>query len=415
MLSMLFEPQSDNLLLTAAGRAWLGRFAEGDRPMVRQLTEALSLVSLQEFERTLQLTIEKLADDGSEPLALYSAREVPPNSDLSFRNGGNGLDSVAAGSDVGSEARVAHVVRQICRTQSNRLLRQPSIENLLKRRVRQIVVVDDLIGSGGRICAYLTQLWNDLTIKSWWSYKLIGFTVVAYAGTAEGIRRVRQHPCKPNVQIHRYCPTLDGLPWPREQRRRARQLCMDYADGNSLKGWPLGFESSAALLVFEHGCPNNVPGIFWANSKHSTNGWQPLFAGRASTAEVASVFPPELTSRTPVSVLLTAGQPRVAGVLSEVVDRPLRSEIVVLLALLGRGIRRVDAIAHATGLEVKACEALLETCVAAGFISPRRRLTDVGAAELAGIRGAAPPRINRILKLGEDSYYPRSLRGRIVG
>jgi hypothetical protein len=412
---MPFELQSENLLLTASGRAWLGRFAEANRPMVRQLTEALLLVSLQEFERTLQRTIETFANDCSEPVALYSAREVPSNSNLSFRNGGNGLDSVAAGSDVGSEARVAHFVRQLCRTQSNQLLRQPSIEKLLNSRVRHIVVVDDLIGSGGRIYNYLTQLWNDSTIKSWWSYKLISFTVVAYAGTAEGVRHVRQHPCKPNVEIHRYCPTLNGLPWPLERRRQARRLCLNYFDANVLKGWPLGFGDSAALLVFEHGCPNNVPGIFWANSKNSTNGWQPLFPGRASSADVASVFPPELKSRTPISVLLTAGQPRVAGALSEVVDRPLRSEIVVLLALLGRGIKRVDAIAHATGLEVKACEVLLETCIAAGFVSPRRRLTDVGAAELAGIRDATPPRINRILKLGEDSYYPRSLRGRIVG
>lgn len=412
---MPFEPKSPNLLLTERGRTWLEQFAEADRPMIRQLTDALSLVSVQEFERTLQRSIEKLAKDSSGPAALYAAREVPRDSSLGFRNGGSGLDSVSTGSDVGSEARVAHVVRQLCRTQPSRLLRQPSIESLLEQRVHHVVVVDDLIGSGERTRAYLDQLWSDSTTKSWWSYKKVRFTVVAYAGTAEGVRHVRQHPCKPDVEVHRYCPTLDGLPWPREQRRLARRLCKNYAGNYALRGWQLGFKSSAALLVFEHGCPNNVPNIFWADSKDSAEAWQPLFPGRASTAETASVFPPELASRTPVSVLLSAGQKRVAKALSTVLDRPLSKETVIVLALLGRGINRMEAFAHATSLGVKECQVLLEACIESGLVSPRRRLTEAGAAELAGIANAAAPRTNRILELGEDCYYPLSLRGRTVG
>lgn len=412
---MTFAPQSPNLLLTEHGRAWLQQFSKEHHPLVRQLTDALALVSTQEFERTLQRSIEKLANNSAAPVALYAAREVPRKSKLNFRNGGSGLDSVAEGSDLGSEARVANIVRQLCRSHRGRLLRQPSIESLLEHRVHEVIVVDDIIGSGKRARSYLDQLWNDSTTKSWWSYKKIRFTVLAYAATADGVRNVARHPCKPVVEVHRYCPTVDGLPWPREQLRAAKQLCKSYANRYELRGNSHGFGNTAALLVFEHGCPNNVPSIFWADSKSTSMAWQPLFPGRALVAETASVFPPELATRTPVSVLLAAGQARVAGTLSSVVQRPLPQNLVITLALLGRGINRVEAIAEATNLTVEGCKLLLEDCIATGLVSPRRRLTDAGATELRGIATAAKPRRSGVLELGDDCYYPKSLRDRSVG
>ncbi|QIM50235.1 hypothetical protein G9Q38_14285 [Pusillimonas sp. DMV24BSW_D] len=412
---MAFEPQSPDLLLTALGRTWLEQFTKEHHPLIRQLTDALALVSTQEFERTLQRSIEKLVKDCDGPVALYAAREVPSNSKLDFREGGSGLNSVYTGSDLGSEARVASLLRQLCRTQKGHLLRQPSIESLLQHRVHDVIIVDDVIGSGRRIWGYLDQLWNDSTTKSWWSYKKIRFTVLAYAGTTHGVNRVSRHPCKPNVQVHRYCPTVEGLPWPRKQLSVTKQLCRSYSEKYALRASHLGFGNTAALLVFEHGCPNNVPNIFWADSKRADMGWQPLFPGRAAVAETASVFPTELAARTPVSVLLAARQERVAGTLSSVMQRPLPQNIIITLALLGRGIHRVEAIAHATNLSVDECKLLLETCVAQGLISPRRRLTDAGVAELKGIATAVKPRMNDVLKLGEDCYYPKSLRDRSVG
>ena len=276
---MTFEPQSPNLLLTERGRAWLEQFNKEHHPLVRQLTDALALVSTQEFERTLQRSIEKLANDSAVPVALYAAREVPRNSKLGFRKGGSGLNSVDTGSDLGSEARVASLVRQLCRAHKGRLLRQPSIESLLEHRVHEVIVVDDIIGSGSRTWSYLDQLWNDSTTKSWWSYKKIRFTVLAYAGTVEGLRHVSRHPCKPIVDVHRYCPTLGVLPWTQQQLRAAKQLCRSYANKYELRGSYQGFGNTAALLVFEHGCPNNVPNILWADSQNTGMGGQGVVRG----------------------------------------------------------------------------------------------------------------------------------------
>lgn len=412
---MLLEPQSPNLLVTEFGQKWLEQFDKTDRPMVRQLTDALALVSTQEFERTIQRSIQNLTKDIDGLVALYAAREVPRDTKLNFRKGGSGLNSVSEGSDLGSEARVANIVRQMCRALGDRLLRQPSIESLRERRVSHIVVIDDIIGSGRRTRDYLDQLWNDATNKSWWSYKKIRFTVVTYAGTAEGVRYLSEHPCKPEVKFHRHCPTIDALPWPRAQIRLAKDLCRRYSDSYTLKGNYLGFGSTASLLVFEHGCPNNTSNIFWADSKSKSSTWKPLFPGRASVPETASVFPAEIATRAPISVLLSAGQARVAGALSLVIRRPLSQNFVIILALLARGINRDEAIAHATNLDVSQCKLLLEACIESGLVSPRRRLTEAGMAELKGIATAAKSRIGLNIQLGEDSYYPKSLRSHVVG
>ncbi len=406
--------QSSHLLLTERGMLWLEQFAEHDRALVRQLTEAISLVSVMELERALQRLVERFSSNSAGPLALYSVREVPKNGGLNFRHGGNGLDAVASGSDIGSEGRIAHITRQICRTQTSQLLRQPDIDTLLKKRVRNIVVVDDIIGSGERALSYLQELWKDPSIKSWWSYGKVRFTVLAYAATEAGIRRVQSHPCKPHVEIHRHCPVLKNLPWRRELKRKVTDLCMRYARTKKLRGAPLGFGQTGALLVFEHGIPNNVPNIFWAYSQ-DPSAWLPLFPGRAATAEIASVFPSELAAREPVSVLLAAGAERMAEALPTVADRPLAPDMVVLLSLLRRGLNRLEAVADATGMTSTECSLLLERCIEAGLVSPKRRLTEKGAAELAGMAHAAPARGYRKLPLGEDSYYPRSLRGRIAG
>ena len=407
--------RSNQLLLTEQGEAWLSQFKERDRADVRGLTEALTLVSVSEFERKLKDAIEKLASETAGPVALYTTREVP-RGDLEFRQGGSGLDAVAAGSDTGSEARVAHIVRQICRTQPDKLLRQPSIEELLKHRVDRIVLVDDIVASGTRTWKYLEQLWRDPSVRSWWSYKKITFDVVAYAGTSQGVRRVRLHPSKPVVHLHRHCPTIQGLPWKPSLRRQALTLCERYAEEFHLpRHYSLGFGEVGALLVFEHSCPNNVPAIYWANTKSNRNSWQPLFVHKAVTGELGTVFPDELVAHTPISVLLNAGQERIAKALRNVIDRPLSAQMILILSLLGRGVHRREALAHATGLTAKQCSILLESCIEARLISPTLRLTDTGHAELAGLKNSPSAETRRVPALGDDVYYPNSLRVRIAG
>lgn len=404
-----------HLLLTRQGEAWLEFFDEPDRPLIRELTGALSLVSLTEFERSLaKLVFEVVAE--SRTVAIYSAREFEEC--LSFDGEDDdcesGLDAAPRGGDIGSEGRTAHIARQIRRSASTKFVVHPSISKLRDGTVDHIVVIDDILGTGNRCSAYLDQLWKYATIKSWWSYKLIKFSVVAYAGTEDAIRLVQRHRCQPQVHVHRYCPTISSLPWPPQRRTAALAVCNKYANQWRIR-YPLGYKKTASLLVFEHGCPNNVPSIFWGQAVKGPEDWRAIFEGRSTAGGTSTAFPGEFEASTPVSALISAGQHRLAAALSSVVDRPLSARMLLVLSLVWKGRRRSETLAHATGLTVNDCNELLETCIAAGFISPLRRITSAGIAELKGAINARGLRLNPVPPVGNDVYYPVALRSRISG
>jgi len=408
---------ANHLLLTARGTAWLNSFDEPDRPLVRELTGALSLVSLTEFERSLANLILDVASR-SGTVALYSAREVGIGG-LSFEedsgNSESGLDATPRGADIGSEGRTAHIARQICRNAPEKFVLQPSISQLRERRVERIIVIDDLLGSGSRCTSYLQALWKYATVKSWWSYKLIKFSVVAYAATEDAEKFVRRHHSLPSVHVHRYCPTISSLSWPPRRRTAARALCNKYGKRWKLRFPSLGYKKTASLLVFEHGCPNNVPAIFWAEAERGPDAWHPVFEGRSTSGSVASAFPHEFEADTPVNVLVAAGQRQLAASLPAAADRPLSANTLVVLSLLWKGRRRMETLADATGLTAKECGELLEACIRSGYATPLRRITDVGLAEIRGALAAKTLRQNPVAGPGQDLYYPRALRDRTSG
>lgn len=404
-----------HLLLTPQGEAWLEFFDEPDRPLIRELTGALSLVSLTEFERSLTKLVREVAAE-SRAVAIYSAREFEEC--LSFDGEDDdcesGLDATPRGADIGSEGRTAHIARQIRRSAPTKFVVHPSISKLRAGTVDHIVVIDDILGTGNRCSTYLEQLWKYATIKSWWSYKLIKFSVVAYAGTEDAVHLVRRHRSRPQVHVYRYCPTISSLPWPPQRRTAARAVCRKYANRWRID-YSLGYKKTASLLVFEHGCPNNVPSVFWGEAARGPLNWRAIFEGRSTAGGTSSAFPPEFEAGTPVSALISAGQHRLAAALPSVGDRPLSARILLVLSLIWKGRRRLETLAHATGLTVDDCNALLESCIAAGFISPLRRITSAGLAEVKGAMNARGQRKNPVPPAGNDVYYPLALRSRISG
>lgn len=402
-----------HLLLTDIGEDWLRNFAEGDRPAARELVAALSLVSHNEFERGLNRLVVGLAQEVTGAVALYGARELPNGLNLEPTAPAS-VDATPRGGDIGSEGRVASLIRGICRSRPRKLLNHPTLNELRQQRVDVVLVLDDFIGSGERCTEYLNAVWEYPSVKSWVSYKAMRFVVAAYAGASDGIRRVQRHPAHPSVEVVRHCPTVKGLIWEQSRIDRVHNLCHRYAKVKKLYGPPLGYQDTGALLVFEHGCPNNAPAVLWAASKNDAE-WQPLFSARSVEASMLSAFPPEIARRDPVHSLVEAGQKRMAGSMRHVIERPLPADIIVALTLIWRGRRRKESIADATGLTAREVENLLERCIAAGLISPLHRITGIGEKEIRGIRASTASSATARVALGSDEYHPTALRSRIGG
>lgn len=398
---------ANHLLLTEQGERWLRNFEESDRGIARDLASALLLVSHNAFEREITALINQVAEGIDGPIALYAAREV--ESDCRILDESE-IDATPRGSDIGSEGRVASIIRNLVRRSPARFLNHPSLDELRMRRADAIFVVDDFIGSGKRCSEYIGALWQSRSLRSWVSYHRLKLMAVAFSGTSEGIVRVEQHACHPLVHIARHCPTITNLHWKNARIEAAKDLCRKYGRRARLN-WIYGFGGTVALLAFEHGCPNNVPAIFWGESTAGRD-WIPLFKANRVDETQASTFPPELHNPSPVSMLIEAGQQRLASALAQNMRHPLTDKETLTLALFAKGKTRDETVANSLGLPPREATALVERCIEAGWITPRRRITEAGLAELRGITNISLRRPGGLPDIGEEAYYPTALRGR---
>jgi hypothetical protein len=209
-----------------------------------------------------------------------------------------------------------------------------------------------------------------------------------------------------SLVYNRVCPTIRSLPWAQQLKSKVENLCESYGARTSEGWYPLGYKNSGATLVFEHGCPDNVSPILWASSTPECP-WQALFPARSVLSPEDSAFPPEIIRRDPLTLLVEAGQKRLA----EQIQRPvfISRDTLLVLAYAAKGIRRTSALSFATGMDKDSCEDLVQSCVSWGFLTTRLRLTRSGLAEIEAAR-RNHPKLSQVASIGEDVYYPVMLR-----
>lgn len=412
------------LIYTEQGKRWLRQFDDLDQEIAIQFANSLTLISHTEFRRKLEQNLEEAARDVEGPVALFAIRELPKSAPEQWMTpqpmpffgctvaspDGRSVSAVDATSDLGSEAIVAQIIRQLARSNPTKFLNHPTLAEMRDRRCRAIFLVDDFIGSGNRVRDFLASLWLEPTILSWWSTKHIAFHVIAYSATESGMKSVEKHKSKPIVRIHRDATSFDTLPTKPEKRDAIKTLCREYGR-RALKGrknmW-FGYKQGMCSIVFEHGCPNNTPAILW-DFKDGDPGWTGLFPHRTVSVEIASVFPLEIVRGDSVTLLMEMGQGKLAksGALSRTGETG--KVILLVLAMIAKGHRKRSAICFATGLNSKDCERIVERCIKWKFLSPQRRITPQGLAELNAARKCRVLE-KATVERGTDYYYPRQLR-----
>ncbi len=229
------------LIHTQQGKKWLKQFDLIDQDIAILIANNLTLVSHMEFERNLVSKLEKIASTITGTIGFFAIRElnkkkvnkmgvrcpIPFYEQVSSYDG-KSINAISLSADQGSEARVAHIIRQFCKSNPQKYLNHPTLETLKRNKSDAIIFVDDLIGSGGRSCDFLDAFMLEPTIVSWLSGKQIEFYIVAYSGIEKGINMVKKHKSKPQVQIYKPTPTFDSLPWDKNRKERVRKLCEDY-------------------------------------------------------------------------------------------------------------------------------------------------------------------------------------------
>lgn len=398
---------------------WVGQFDPPDQVTAAQLLGEIMTVSADELTRGLREKVLAIAEQHDGPLGLITERHIrkQPKSgvDRMFKERrsrprrayGYGPRPVAQGKrsapETGSEGIIATLITGLARADPKRFVDHPGPDKIRENKIRAFVIVTDFIGSGKRVEDNLEAAWKVRSFKSWCSSGHLSFAVASYSGTQLGVARLERHRSKPTIALVRGCPTVNDLDY--ESRDRIIDFCERHA-AKRLKNdrTALGYGDAGALIVFDHGIPNNAPLVLHTKWSRFT----PLFPRRSTAmvgdarGETAREVEIERSLRRLREKRL-AKAPRFTGIPENEQDRML------VLTALKRRPRTALAVSARTGLPVVEVDALVARALTDGYLDERCRLTQSAYDALAFLRTSdAPPR--SLPKTNEDYYCPTSLR-----
>lgn len=397
--------------------SWLDQFDEDDKLIAASLLSEIHVVSADDLTAGLTEVITRLGQELEGPIALYNEREVRKQHgkpDRLFKEArrkvkrayGYGPPPVPAGRaysrTTGSEGVIASLISSIVKT-NECFLDHPGPDEIRKKKVRTYLLITDFIGSGKRACSNLEAAWRVHSFKSWSSYGLVNFAVAGFAGMEAGVASVKKHTSRPRVFIAHGCLTIDMLFEP--QRSQYKSLCQRYGPPATAGEFTkLGYCDGGALMVFDHGAPNNAPLILHAKSKQ----WVPLFPRRSiaplRNAKISAAKEVEIDrALTRMREQKLAASERLKSV--SVDER----EIVLVLAALKKRPRTLDVLSGRSTLPIETVRQILEQLKQQGFIDAKLRLLTQAYKSFSYLRKSDPPP-KPLTKTNDSFYCPRSLR-----
>ncbi len=349
---------------------WLEQFG-GEQGAAVALLQKLIFISNDAFTEWLKQAILHLCP---RPIALLAVRKLDDRVDCLWEP--DGRMKARPSHSLGSEDLVNSVVAMLLKSPEGAgILDHPSIEEMKERRVHDIVLLDDSIGSGQRVRDFLMRVMNQPNIYAWWNSGWIRIHVVAFARSIESETVImkglpgsdhstrKYHKSSKFAFIGELRYLKDDLPlrWGHDHAR-----ILAFCDSKtSLSPYiRRGVGHAVSNVVFYHSVPDNIPGVLWSDSGQTI----PLFPRRS-----ISEWLPKL--------------------LDSVGDSPLRStqlqsqllddRMISILRFAKKGLRRSSSIARSAGLDPDVVKSCLNWLVTFGLLSGQHRISEAGRAALA--------------------------------
>lgn len=342
-------------------QAWLDQFQGIERDVAIDLLLHLRFVTRDGFSEWVRNTISSILSD---KIALYAVRKFRDNRLWND----SGTIVRRPGTALGSEDFVYSLIRQLSR-ESKRCFDNPDLNILEKHRIRNVILLDDSVGSGDRLLSFAKCMFNHKTFLSWWSYGLVRFHVVSYTRTREGEKKIlygipgsdhpkRKYPKSHKIEFHSkivYSTKHLRARW----GNRFDDIC-NLCDGKTQipKCYRKGYGKVMSNVVFYHSIPNNIPGVlFWSDRQGS---WRPLFPART--------IPDWM-------VKLLESKHRLE---QENLSSEAKRTLCQLIGMIKKGIRRPISLALRMDMEVYYVNELINAATSLGLITEKQRLTEVG-------------------------------------
>lgn len=382
---------------------WLKQFRGGDRLLAVFLLRSVVLVSEKEFSAELIRRLDELGKNTKKPLAVFSVTDsfdpaildtcLPP--------------TITHGSTYGSEDRIGHTLTKLAKTRKGKLLVNPSLKAMRSTKLDDIVLVDDLIGSGRRMEGFWKS-WANATLRSWLSGHHFKLHIWSYGGHQKGIERVKRrvpYLMPGSLVIHRTFPKNI-----REWNTEIVTLIDEYGSKTGKTRAKRGVGNIMLPLVFQHGCPNNAPSMLWSGGKT----WKALFPEGFVDPDFDSCFS-ETTTVLPAETLWKSRQLRLA--LSLLDEESLKSlklghrDLLVVLGLLAQRMK-VETISALLVLGEKRTEQIVNYAKSHRFIDDANKITQLGKGVLDRARWKA--QLDQRLeteRYGFEYYFPKQYDG----
>ncbi|MDX8406225.1 MAG: hypothetical protein R8K50_08775 [Mariprofundus sp.] len=345
-------------------QSWLEGFPENKQAFAINMLLSLRFVSRDIYSEWLKSTLKGL--DTQNIYALYAVRKFEDDSiTCVWDEQGEVIERPA--SSMGSEDLVHSVISNLMKESSTHYLDHPSIHKIKETKKIDVVLIDDSIGSGDRINSFIEKMMSNATFLSRWSLGCIRIHIIAYSRSIEASKKIttsiagsdhglRKYPKSSKISFHG-CISFQASDISSRWGSNADNI-LDLCDSttNIPKWCRRGYGRTMANIVFYHSIPNNLPGVLWfINDKYN------------------GLFPKRSVPEWLPTLLDRKGRGYTYGD-----SEKLPKTLLIILQLIGRGIRNVQSLSRASCFDSKLVTSILKQACESGFVTSGNRLTEAG-------------------------------------
>lgn len=378
---------------------WLEQFDVPDRYLAEHMLRKTRFISFEEVDGGLQQAVVDLLRHiemsyGKEAIALFPVNKP-------FNEEKNKPDSDSSG-------RVAHLLQNVMRLLGTppHVELSPTDDSMKARKVKHLIFVDDYTGTGTRFIKY----WRSNVsrrVKFWLARKWCQIWIVSYAGHQEGLDRIVSQ-IRPSLKSNIICPVTIGKS-PFESNKNIARVAWKYGQKLSNRKSILGYGKLLSPAVFQYGCPNNAPGIFWSKGKPGSKRWKPLFPNRGVPEELYDLFNIDLSKESTPEELWMAKNYQLAINFLEMPERYKEKHNLLTVLVNLKSKKPLDNIRDLLILSDKDFEKVLRDLQQYGLTNSDNTITSFGQEVLR--RGGK----NKKASSSDDEEYKNFYPSKFLG
>ncbi len=385
-----------------ASLKWMETMPDSDKSIAKYILQTLSLVSHDDFFSSIFKIIDEISNNSSSNrVAVIPLLKDIAKVNIHQSNDVDGIPKKERREHFSSGHMLGYFLENLERMNNKKFQVQPTIAQLRAEKIKQILIVDDIIGSGESVEKFYKHFLHK-SIKSWVSYKKCHIWVVAYAAHPQGIRHILNAiPCfSETIRFHIKLPVEPSL-W---DDPNIMDFFRRYGERSHRPNASLGYHGIMTSMIFQHSCPNTTPSCLWGAYKS----YKPPFRERSVSPALYKYFKSG-TIRSYSEILWSKRQFQLALSLLEKEEAIKTKLLVMVLGLISSRVR-LESIKELLLISESDFTRLLEIGKKFGLLNDSCELTSFGRDFLH--RNKINPKENvKFVDQCVKMYYPVQLGG----